>query len=147
MFAAQLKNHEIKRTYYGLAHGLFSSENGTIDAPIGRDPNYRQKMAVVPSGKEAVTHFKVLEQFHKLSFLELELETGRTHQIRVHLNYIKHPLVGDLLYAPKRQNYELEGQALHAGKLEFFHPFLNKSIKVEAGLPSWFEKVLHKLRN
>lgn len=144
--AEQLAEHEISRTYYALVHGVFTEERGTIDAPIGRDSTHRQKMAVTPKGKIAVTHFEVLENFQKTSFLKLELETGRTHQIRVHLQYLKHPIVGDMLYAPKRLNYGFEGQALHAGKLRFLHPVTKKELVVEAPFPQEFQDLLNRMR-
>lgn len=146
ILAEQLAEHEIVRTYYAIVHGVFIEEKGTIDAPIGRDISNRQRMAVSPKGKIAVTHFEVLENFQKTSFLKLELETGRTHQIRVHLQYLKHPIVGDKLYAPKRLDYGFEGQALHAGRLSFMHPITHKPIVIEAPFPEDFDTLLKQFR-
>lgn len=146
ILAERLAEHEIVRTYYAVVHGVFTEEKGTIDAPIGRDSSNRQRMAISPKGKIAVTHFEVLENFQKTSFLKLELETGRTHQIRVHMQYLKHPIVGDTLYAPKRLTYGFEGQALHAGQLRFVHPITQKEITVEAPFPEEFEALLAQFR-
>ncbi len=117
--AAQLKDHSMTRSYLALVEGIIKSDTGTIDEPIGRHPKDRIKMAVVESGKKAVTHFKVIERFDSNTLVECNLETGRTHQIRVHMAKIGHPLVGDLIYGYKKQSFNLKGQALHAKKLGF----------------------------
>lgn len=137
-----LEKHEIERTYIALVHGIIQEKSGTIIAPIGRDSNDRQKMAVKRDGKEATTHFVVLARSTKFSLLQLELETGRTHQIRVHMKYIKHPVVGDPLYAQGKNMYGLNGQALHATKLKFIHPILNSELEFEVGIPNWFQTLI-----
>ncbi|MCL6548907.1 MAG: RluA family pseudouridine synthase, partial [Alicyclobacillus sp.] len=119
--AEQLRMHSMERVYLGIAHGQFPHDTGTIDAPIGRDDRNRQRMSVRKGGKPAVTHFQVLERFADYTYLQLRLETGRTHQIRVHLAYIGHPLAGDPLYG-RRHTLPIEGQALHAAVLGFVHP-------------------------
>lgn len=144
--AQQLADHSMYREYYAIVHGNFSEKTGTVDAPIARDPKNRQRMEVVAGGKRAVTHFEVLETFTKTSFLKLKLETGRTHQIRVHMKYIRHPLVGDELYAPKRLHYGIEGQALHASALSFKHPRSEQFLRFEIPLPAYFENLLEGFR-
>ncbi|GAA0460732.1 RluA family pseudouridine synthase [Alkalibacillus silvisoli] len=141
----QLSNKEIKRQYEALVHKPISHELGTIDAPIGRDPNDRQKMAIVNDGKEAVTHFSVIEKYENFTHVVCELETGRTHQIRVHFKYIEHPLVGDPKYGP-RKTLDVQGQALHAKKLEFTHPITNESISVAAESPQIFRDTIEKIK-
>ncbi len=143
--ADKIRRHEIKRTYQALVHGVVTAENGTIDAPIGRDPKHRQRMAVVASGKPSVTHFKVLERFVQASHLEVELESGRTHQIRVHLKYIGHPVLGDQVYATGRKTFDLNGQALHASELRFEHPVTYEAVHLTCPLPDYFEDLLVKL--
>lgn len=144
--ADKIRRHEIKRTYQAVVYGHVASETGTIDAPIGRDPRNRQRMAIVGDGKPSVSHFAVLERFRSATRLQVDLESGRTHQIRVHLQYIGHPVVGDPVYAPGRQDYQLKGQALHAFALDFIHPVTGKAIHVESPLPEYFTKLLEKLR-
>lgn len=141
----QLQNRTVKRTYWAIVHDQIPHEHGTVDAPIGRDPNDRQKFTVIKDGKEAITHFKVLEHFEKYTFVEISLETGRTHQIRVHFNYIKHPVAGDEIYGP-RKTLKGKGQFLHARALEFIHPRINEVMRFEADLPEIFEKNLATLR-
>lgn len=141
----QLQERTMKRTYWTLVHGLLPHEHGTIDAPIGRDPKYRQRYTVIHDGKEAISHFKVLERFDDYSLLEVSLETGRTHQIRVHLNYIKHPVAGDETYGP-RKTLEGKGQFLHARSLEFVHPRTKEVMKFEAPVPELFEDTMEELR-
>lgn len=141
----QLQNRTVKRTYWAIVHDQIPHEHGTVDAPIGRDPNDRQKFTVIKDGKEAITHFKVLEHFEKYTFVEISLETGRTHQIRVHFNYIKHPVAGDEIYGP-RKTLKGKGQFLHARALEFTHPRTNEVMRFEADLPEIFEKNLATLR-
>lgn len=145
--AAQFKKHSIRREYYALVEGKFSNINGSVDKPIGRDKKERIKMAVNPDGKRAVTHYEVLEQYDKgVSLVKCTLETGRTHQIRVHMASIGHPLVGDLVYGYKRQKFNLEGQALHAKTLGFIHPRTKEYMEFKSELPDYFKKLLDKLR-
>ncbi|HHW35757.1 MAG TPA: RluA family pseudouridine synthase [Bacillales bacterium] len=142
----QLVNKTVLRKYKALVHGNISHDNGTIDAPIGRDKNDRQSMTVTDeNSKTAVTHFRVLERFKDYTFVECQLETGRTHQIRVHMKYIGYPLVGDPKYGPKK-TMDLGGQALHAGILGFIHPRTKEFLQFEAPLPVEFEELLNKLR-
>jgi 23S rRNA pseudouridine1911/1915/1917 synthase len=142
--ADDLKNHEIKREYIALVSHVLDHNQGVIDAPIARHPKLRTKMAVVASGKPAVTHFKVIKTYKKHTLLHCKLETGRTHQIRVHLAYIKHPIVGDPLYGLKSQILE-DGQLLHAFKIEFVHPINKKAMVFESPLPEAFESYLSHL--
>jgi 23S rRNA pseudouridine1911/1915/1917 synthase len=143
--ANQLKNHEIKRTYLALVHGVVKENQGYIEAPIGRHPKNRLKMAIIDGGKQAITHFNVLERFEHNSLLELELETGRTHQIRVHLEYIKFPIVGDPLYGKKNDTFK-EGQFLHAKQLVLIHPRKKVQMTFEAALHENFSTYLNHLR-
>lgn len=145
--AAQLKDHSMTRSYLALVEGIIKSDVGTIDEPIARHPKDRIKMAVVESGKKAITHFKVIERFDSNTLVECNLETGRTHQIRVHMAKIGHPLVGDLIYGYKKQRFNLKGQALHAKKLGFIHPSTNKYMEFISPLPNYFEKLIAKLKN
>lgn len=142
----QLQDRSVKRKYYALVHGVLPHEHGTIDAPIGRDPKDRQKFTVIREGKEAISHFKVLERFKDYSLLEVSLETGRTHQIRVHLNYIEHPVAGDKIYGP-RKSLEGNGQFLHARRLEFIHPRTGETMSFEAELPKLYKKTMDRLRD
>ncbi len=142
----QLRVHEMERMYLAIAHGRVPHQVGLVDAPIGRDPNQRQRMAVAERGKHAVTHFRVVEWFEHYSYLSLRLETGRTHQIRVHLAYIGHPLAGDPVYGP-RHTLDISGQALHASKLGFTHPVSGERLVFEAPLPLDMERLLELLRN
>ncbi|KRO18237.1 RluA family pseudouridine synthase [Lacticaseibacillus saniviri] len=143
--SAQLKDKSSIREYYALVHGTFKEDHGRIDAPLGRDPKDRKKQAVVPNGRHAVTNFEVVERFEKFTLIKCILETGRTHQIRVHLAYIKHPVAGDPMYGPK-QTLIGKGQFLHAAKLGFVHPTTGKLLIFEAPLPAIFEETLEKLR-
>lgn len=144
--AEQLKAHSVNRTYVAIVHGVIQHEMGTIEAPIGRDPKNRQQMAVVfENSKHAVTHFIVQERFKDYTLVELKLETGRTHQIRVHMKYIDHPLAGDPKYGPK-QTLELNGQALHAKTLGFVHPRTGERLEFEAPLPEDLEQMIAYLR-
>lgn len=144
--AAQLKEHSITRRYYAIVHGGFKEDEGCINAPIGRHPNDRKKMAVnQKNGKHAVTHYRVLKRFEKYTWIECRLETGRTHQIRVHMSSIGHPLLGDTVYGPSRQEFPLQGQTLHAYILGFIHPTTGIYTEVTAPLPAYFEKLLHNL--
>ncbi|MED0660665.1 MULTISPECIES: RluA family pseudouridine synthase [Bacillus] len=142
----QLSNKTVTRKYKAIVHGVIPHDVGTIDAPIGRDPKDRQKMAVVDNGKHAVTHFRVLERFSQYSLIECELETGRTHQIRVHMKYIGHPLAGDPKYGPKK-TLNIEGQALHAEVLGFIHPRTEEYLEFKAPLPDDFSRILTFLRS
>lgn len=142
----QLKNKEATRTYHAIVTGSIGHNLGRIDAPIGRDPSNRQKMAIVPNGKEAITKFKVIDRFRDFTYLELHLETGRTHQIRVHMSYINHPVYGDPLYGVKKQ-VEPFGQYLHAKKIGFRHPRTNEYMEFEVDLPEEFKIKLSELTN
>ena len=142
--AAQIKIHSVNRIYKGIVVGNFKDEEGTVDAPIGRNPKDRKKMAVVANGREAITHYKVLEQFKGYSYVEFKLETGRTHQIRVHMASIGHPLVGDDVYGKPVKN--LQGQTLHAQTLGFKQPSTGEYVEVNAPLPDYFEELLEKYR-
>ncbi|MBO1004955.1 RluA family pseudouridine synthase [Pseudogracilibacillus auburnensis] len=140
----QLVEKTVTRKYYALIHGVIPHDHGTIDAPIGRDPKDRQSMTVIDNGKEAVTHFTVLNRFEEFSYVECVLETGRTHQIRVHMKYIGYPLAGDPKYGP-RKTLEAGGQVLHAGVLGFIHPRTNEYLEFEAPLPQYFKDILNQL--
>ncbi|NWK84366.1 RluA family pseudouridine synthase [Staphylococcus sp. GSSP0090] len=141
----QLVNKTVTRKYVALVHGNIPHDYGTVDAPIGRNKNDRQSMDVVDDGKEAVTHFNVLEHFNKYTLIECQLETGRTHQIRVHMKYIGYPLVGDPKYGPKK-TLDIGGQALHAGIIGFEHPVTHEYIEKSTALPDDFEQLLSELR-
>lgn len=145
--AQQLKEHSITRRYRAIVHGNLKEEEGTIEGAIGRHPTERKKMAINPkNGKPAVTHYKVLEHYKNYSYIECRLETGRTHQIRVHMSSIGHPLVGDTVYGPKKCPFpNLEGQTLHAMILGFVHPVTKEYLEFTAPLPQYFEKLQKKL--
>jgi len=146
--AKQIKDHAITRVYNALVHGTVAEPAGVIDAPIGRHPVHRKKMAVVlKNSKRAVTHYKVLERFSEYTLIEARLETGRTHQIRVHMSYLGYPVVGDPLYGPRKGNLDLKGQALHARVLGFHHPRSGAYMEFEAPLPPYFQELLQDLRN
>ncbi|ABP67513.1 pseudouridine synthase, RluA family [Caldicellulosiruptor saccharolyticus DSM 8903] len=142
-----LKSHQIKRIYYAICEGVLKEDSGVINAPIGRHPVNRLKMAVVPNGKEAVTYFEVLERFDKYTFIKLRLKTGRTHQIRVHMSYIGYPLLGDSSYGRAKNEFGVQGQVLHAGEIEFVHPITSKVLHFSADLPEYFLEILNILRN
>lgn len=142
----QLKVHSITRHYEAICYGTFDSKTGTVDAPIGRSPSDRKKMAIVKNGKNAVTHYEVLESFEKFSYIRCTLETGRTHQIRVHMSSIGHPLLGDELYCPNKAPYKLQGQTLHARILGFIHPRTGHYMEFEAPLPYYFNQLLCKIK-
>ncbi len=143
--SAQLQDHSMYRIYYAVVIGTPRTNEGVVDAPIGRSSSDRKKMAVTERGKPAVTHFKVLRQFSGYSLLECRLETGRTHQIRVHMAHIGHPVLGDEVYGGKRQGFDVSGQCLHAKTLCFTHPVTNNAVEVSCDLPKYFESVLTKL--
>ena len=144
--AAQLKEHSITRRYQAIVHGALKDDEGVIDEPIGRSPKDRKKMAVnYNTGKSAVTHYKVLTRFKDFTHIECRLETGRTHQIRVHMASIGHPLLGDAVYGPAKCPYKLQGQTLHAGILGFVHPRTGEYMEFSAPLPEYFEELLRKL--
>ena len=143
----QLAAHTITRKYTALVYNNFSEEEGTVDAPLGRDPKNRLRRAVPrENSKRAVTHWRVLERFGKYTLIEAQLETGRTHQIRVHMAYINHPLVGDMLYGPKKQTLFQDGQLLHAGVLGFVHPSTGEYMEFSRPLPEEFQQVIERLR-
>jgi len=145
--AQQLKDHSITRKYYAIVHGVLKEEEGTVSAPIGRHPVDRKKMSVnEKNGREATTHFRVLERFKQFTYVECQLETGRTHQIRVHMASIGHPLLGDVVYGPLKSPYKLTGQTLHAGVLGIVHPATGEYMEFHAPLPDYFEDLLRKLR-
>lgn len=141
----QIKNREVKKTYIALVRGDVKEKEATIKMPIARSKTVRTKMAVDKNGKEAITHFKVLKKYGKYTLLEVKIETGRTHQIRVHLSEIGYPVVGDYVYSNGKNPFQVEGQMLHAARLEFKHPITGENIKIEAKLPEYFKEVLDKL--
>ena len=146
--AQQLAVHSITRKYYAVVCGNIKEDSGTVDKPIGRSPKDRKKMAVVQGGRRAVTHYRVLERFGgKYTLIEAQLETGRTHQIRVHMASLGHPLLGDTVYGSEKQPFKLQGQVLHAKVLGFNHPSDGRYVEFESPLPENFEKLLTKLRN
>ena len=143
----QIKNHEVKKTYIALVRGLVKENEATINMPIGRSPKDRKKMEVVKTGKNAITHFKVLKRYekHNCTLLEINIETGRTHQIRVHLSHIGYPVIGDEIYSSGKNEWNIKGQALHAKSLEFKHPITDKKVFLEAKLPKYLEEVIKSL--
>ena len=143
----QIKKHETTKTYIALVRGLVKENEATIDMPIGRDQRDRKKMAVDKKGKNAVTHFKVLKRFDGYTLLELVIETGRTHQIRVHLSKIGYPIVGDYVYSNGKNPFGVEGQMLHAYKIKFKHPTTDEEIEFKAELPQYFQKIIEELEN
>ena len=145
--AEQLKEHSIKRRYRAIVSGNLKDDEGTVEGPIGRHPVDRKKMAInYKNGKEAITHYKVLERFGNATYIECRLETGRTHQIRVHMTSIGHPLLGDEVYGSGKNPYHLQGQALHAMVLGFVHPRTGEYLEFTAPLPEYFTNLLEKLR-
>ena len=145
--AEQLRTHDITRIYRAVVYGNVKDEQGTVDAPIGRHPGDRKKMAVnEKNGKRAVTHYTVLERFGQYTYIECRLETGRTHQIRVHMASIGHPLLGDTVYSGRKPPCHLEGQVLHAMTIGFVHPGRGEYVDFETPLPDYFEKLLDRLR-
>ncbi len=144
--ADKLKDHSITRHYVGIVYGRFANDSGTVDAPIGRGAKDRKKMCVTEkNSRHAVTHYKVLRQFKEYSYLKFSLETGRTHQIRVHMKHINHPILGDEVYGPAKCPYRLEGQTLHAETIGFIHPTTGQYLEVNAPLPEYFEHLLRIL--
>lgn len=145
--AEQLKEHSITRKYRAIVYHNIKEDEGTVNAPIGRHPAHRKKMAVnYKNGKPAITHYRVLERFGAYTYIECQLETGRTHQIRVHMASSNHPLLGDVVYGPEKSPFSLEGQVLHAMAIGFIHPTTREYMEFEASLPDYFEKLLTKLR-
>ena len=146
--SAQLKEHSIRRIYVAIVHGNLKEDSGTVNALIGRHPTERKKMSPhCKNGREAITHYKVLERFGDYTYIQCELETGRTHQIRVHMASIGHPLLGDQVYGPKKSPIpDLQGQTLHARTLGIIHPRTGEYLEVNAPLPKYFEELLDRLR-
>lgn len=142
----QIKNHEVEKTYIALVKGIVKENEATINMPIGRSTKDRKKMAVNKNGKNAVTHFKVLERFNNYTLLEVKIETGRTHQIRVHLTEIGYPIVGDGVYSNGKNEWGIQGQCLHAKSLKFKHPITGKELFIEAPLPEYFDKIISELK-
>ena len=143
----QIKEHKVKKTYIALVRGVVKENEATIDMPIGRSKTDRKKMAVCKDGKNAVTHIKVLKRWEHYTLLQVNIETGRTHQIRVHLSYIGYPIIGDYTYSNGKNEFGVVGQCLHAQKLEFKHPITNKIVELEAPLPEYFQEIIQKLDN
>ena len=145
----QIKNREVKKTYIALVRGTIAENEATINMPIGRSTKDRKKMAVTKSGKEAVTHFKVLNRYTtdkgSYTLVEIKIDTGRTHQIRVHMAEIGHPVIGDVVYSNGKNEFGVEGQCLHAKRLEFTHPITGKEMKLEAPLPEYFKNIIEHL--
>ncbi|WP_367565681.1 RluA family pseudouridine synthase [Lacrimispora sp.] len=145
--AEQLKEHSITRKYYAVVHGVLKEDEGIINAPIGRHPVDRKKMSInEKNGREAITHYRVLERFKQFTYVECQLETGRTHQIRVHMASTGHPILGDQVYGPAKSSFRLNGQTLHAGVLGIVHPKSGAYMEFTAPLPEYFEDLLRKLR-
>ena len=138
----QIKKHEVKKTYIALVRGGVKENQATIDMPIGRSTSDRKKMAVTKNGKNAITHIEVLKRYDNYTLLQVNIETGRTHQIRVHLSHIGYPIIGDSTYSNGKNEFGVEGQCLHAQRLEFKHPITNKEMQLEAQLPAYFQKII-----
>lgn len=145
--AAQLKEHTIQRTYHAIVTGVIKEDAGTIDQPVGRHPNDRKKMSInQKNGKSAVTHYQVIERFSQYTYIQCHLETGRTHQIRVHMASLGHPLLGDELYGRKSNRFKTDGQTLHAKTLGFIHPSTKEPVMFDSPLPEYFDQILMALR-
>lgn len=145
--ASQIKEHSFKREYEAVVYGNIKEDSGTINLPIARHPVKRKQMAVVEGGREAITHFEVVERFQGFTHLRLRLKTGRTHQIRVHLSFLGHPVAGDEVYGPKKVITSLKGQCLHAKTLGFVHPATHEYMEFDSRLPDYFKDFLAKLIN
>lgn len=144
--AEQFQNHSLKREYHAVLFGNLKDESGMIEGPIGRHPYDRKKMCInEKNGKPAVTHYEVLKRFGSYTYVKCRLDTGRTHQIRVHMASIRHPLLGDTVYGPQKQPFNTRGQVLHAATLGIYHPITGEYLEVNAPLPEYFEKLLEKL--
>ena len=143
----QIKEHEVEKTYIALVRGIVTENEASINMPIGRSEKDRKKMAVKKNGKSAITHFKVLERFpkHNCTLLEIKIETGRTHQIRVHLSHIGYPVIGDEVYSSGKNEWNVKGQCLHAKSLKFKHPITNKEMFLEAKIPDYFKKIIEDM--
>ena len=144
----QIKNHQIEKTYIAMVRGIVKENEATIHMPIGRSTRDRKKMAVTKNGKEAITHFKVIKRFsgHNCTLLEVKIETGRTHQIRVHLSQIGYPIIGDAVYSNGKNEWAIQGQCLHAKNLQFKHPITGKEMFLEAELPAYFQTMILEMR-
>ena len=144
----QIKEHLVEKTYIALVRGIVKENEASINMPIGRSEKDRKKMAVKRNGKEAITHFKVIERFnkHNCTLLEIKIETGRTHQIRVHLSHIGYPVIGDEIYSNGKNEWNIKGQCLHAKSLKFKHPITNEEMYLEAKLPEYLEKIIEELK-
>ena len=148
ILADELKEHNITRRYHAVVYGNLKEDTGTVNAAIGRHPTDRKKMSTkAPNGRRAVTHYRVLERFGDYTYIECELETGRTHQIRVHMSSIGHPILGDSIYGPAKAPFKLDGQTLHAKILGITHPSTGKYMEFDAPLPEYFETLLNRLRS
>ena len=147
IMSEQIKNRKVRKIYIALVKGVVAENEATINMPIGRSTKDRKKMAVRKDGKEAVTHFKVLKRYQNYTLLEVKIDTGRTHQIRVHMAEIGHPVVGDMVYSSGKNEFGVEGQMLHAKSLDFKHPITGKQMHLEAPLPQYFQEVLLKLES
>lgn len=143
----QIKNHKVRKTYIALVRGIVKENEATINMPIGRSTKDRKKMAVVKNGKEAITHFKVIKRYEKYTLLEINIETGRTHQIRVHLSQIGYPIVGDYTYSNGKNEFDVEGQMLHAKRLEFKHPNTGQDMDLIVDYPEYFKDIIEELDN
>lgn len=144
--AKQIAEHSARRHYKALVEGVMKEQEGIVDKPIGRNPKDRKQMAIVEGGKRAISHYRVLENYSGYSLVEFVLETGRTHQIRVHSKFLGHPIVGDKVYGYQKQKFALDGQLLHAYKLELSHPTTGKRLEFECQLPTYFQNILKKLK-